>query len=98
MTDQPPHLVIESRVQLYSALSEAAELEHNFLCLYLYAVCSLKRTTDEGVSPKQLTAIERWPPIILGVALEEMNHLTLVSNITAAIGASPNFMRPNFPV
>ncbi len=98
MTDQPPHLVIESRVQLYSALSEAAELEHNFLCLYLYAVCSLKRTIDEGVSPKQLAAIERWRPIILGVALEEMNHLTLVSNITAAIGASPNFMRPNFPV
>ena len=97
MADQPPHVLIESRVQLYSALSEAAELEHNFLCLYLYAVCSLKRATEEGVSPKQLAAIERWRPIILGIALEEMNHLTLVSNIMAAIGTSPNFMRPNFP-
>jgi hypothetical protein len=36
--------------------------------------------------------------VILGVALEEMNHLTLVSNIMVAIGASPNFMRPDFPV
>jgi hypothetical protein len=58
MTDQSPHVVIESRVQLYSALSEAAELEHNFHCLYLYAVCSLKRTIDEGVTPKQIAAIE----------------------------------------
>ncbi len=97
MTEPSPRPIIESRVQLYSALSEASELEHNFLCLYLYALCSLKRTMSEGVNPAQLAAIERWRPVIQGIALEEMTHLTLVSNLTAAIGGSPNLMRPNFP-
>jgi CDGSH-type Zn-finger protein/uncharacterized Fe-S cluster protein YjdI len=63
------------------------------------SVCRVQfEARDRGrVSPKQLAAIERWRPIILGIALEEMNHLTLVSNITVAIGGSPNFIRPNFP-
>jgi CDGSH-type Zn-finger protein/uncharacterized Fe-S cluster protein YjdI len=94
----PPHLVLESRLQLFSALCEAAELEHNLLCLYVYAASSLKRTEAEGVTGGQLEATARWRRVILGVALEEMNHLTLVSNIMVAIGASPNFMRPDFPV
>lgn len=88
---------IESRIQLNSALAEAAEIEHNLMCLYLYAMFSLKKSVDEGVSPKELEAISRWRKVILGVALEEMNHLTLVSNLMTSIGASPNFMRPNFP-
>jgi hypothetical protein len=94
----PSPLVLESRLQLFSALCEAAELEHNLLCLYVYAASSLKRTEEEGVTAGQLEAIARWRRVILGVALEEMNHLTLVSNIMVAIGASPNFMRPDFPV
>ena len=94
----PSRLVLESRLQLFSALCEAAELEHNVLCLYLYAASSLKRTEEEGVTAGQLEAIARWRRVILGVALEEMTHLTLVSNIMVAIGASPSFMRPDFPV
>ena len=90
--------VIESRIQLFSALSEAAELEHNLMCLYLYAALGLKRSTDEGVSEVQLAAITRWRKAIMGVALEEMTHLTLVGNLIAACGGSLNFMRPNFPV
>jgi hypothetical protein len=58
-------LVLESRVQLFSALSEAAELEHNLLCLYLYAASSLKRTQAEGVTAGQLEAIARWRRVIL---------------------------------
>jgi len=98
MTKPSTHVVLESRVQLFSALSEAAELEHNLLCLYLYAAFSLKRTKEEGISAPQLDAVARWRQEILGIALEEMTHLVLVSNITVAVGASPNFMRPNFPV
>lgn len=88
---------IESRLQLFSALAEAAEIEHNLMCLYLFAMFSLKRTESEGVSAQELKAIEGWRKVILGVALEEMNHLTLVANLMSSTGASPNFMRPNFP-
>lgn len=90
-------VVIESRVQLFSSLSEAAELEHNLMCLYLYAMFSLKRTEDEGLSKRELEFVEKWRRVIMSVALEEMTHLTLISNMTVAIGASPHFMRPNFP-
>jgi CDGSH-type Zn-finger protein/uncharacterized Fe-S cluster protein YjdI len=34
----------------------------------------------------------------MGVAIEEMSHLTLVSNLACALGGRPNFDRPNFPV
>ena len=98
MTEPSTHVVLESREQLFAALGEAAELEHNLLCLYLYAAFSLKRTKEEGISAPQLDAVARWRQVILGVALEEMTHLVLVSNITVALGASPNFTRPNFPV
>lgn len=91
------NIVIESRVQLFSTLAEAAELEHNFMCLYLYAMFGLKRNTAEGVSPEELEAIERWRRVILGVCLEEMTHLALVSNLFVAIGCTPHFSRPNFP-
>lgn len=91
-------VVIESRIHLFGALSEAAELEHNLMCLYLYALFSLKRSPTEGVSEKELEAIERWRKVILSVCLEEMTHLSLVANLVSSIGGAPNFMRPNFPV
>jgi hypothetical protein len=91
------NFAIESRIQLFSALVEASEIEHNLMCLYLYSMFGLKRSSKEGFSEKETIAVNRWRKIILGVALEEMNHLTLVSNIMSSIGCAPNFMRPNFP-
>lgn len=91
------NFAIESRIQLFSALVEASEIEHNLMCLYLYSMFGLKRSSKEGFSEKEARAVNRWRKIILGVALEEMNHLTLVSNIMSSIGCAPNFMRPNFP-
>lgn len=88
---------IESRIQLFSALAEASEIEHNLMCLYLYSMFSLKRSKEEDLSDKELESVMKWRKTILGVALEEMNHLTLVSNLISSIGGSPNFMRPNFP-
>ena len=32
-----------------------------------------------------------------GIAIEEMLHLALVSNVMTAIGAAPSLARPNFP-
>lgn len=89
---------IESREQLMAALGEAAEIEHNLMCCYLYAMFSLKDSTDEELSDAELVAVRKWRRVILGVALEEMTHLTLVANLTAALGGTPHFGRPNFPV
>jgi CDGSH-type Zn-finger protein/uncharacterized Fe-S cluster protein YjdI len=89
---------INSREQLIGALGEAAEIEHNLMCCYLYAMFSLKNGADEGLSAAELAAVRRWRRVILGVALEEMTHLTLVSNLISALGMQPHFMRPNFPV
>src|SRR4029434_11186640 len=65
---------------------------------YLYGLFGLKRSTEEGLSEKELEAVERWRKVILGIALEEMNHLTLVANLTTAVGGAPQFGRPYFPV
>lgn len=92
------NLHIESREQLLSALAEAAEIEHNLMCCYLYAMFSLKSSAAEGVGSAELVAIDSWRKCIRGIALEEMTHLTLVSNIISALGGTPHFGRPNFPI
>jgi CDGSH-type Zn-finger protein/uncharacterized Fe-S cluster protein YjdI len=91
-------IVIQDREELYYLLSEAAEFEHSVMCTYLYALWSLKRDADEGVTAEELKAIEGWRRSLRQVALEEMLHLSLVNNILAATGASPHLWRPEFPV
>ncbi|MEJ0058848.1 MAG: ferritin-like domain-containing protein, partial [Terricaulis sp.] len=87
-----------SREQLVHSLYEAAELEHNLMCTYLYAAFSLKDGEAEGLSATEAEAVARWRRVILDVAIEEMGHLVAVWNITAALGASPRFGRGNFPL
>ncbi len=90
-------LHIESREQLISALGEAAEIEHSLMCCYLYAMFSLKKSETEGVNAQELAVISGWRRSIRSIALEEMTHLTLVANLTSAIGGTPHFLRPNLP-
>jgi len=92
-----PPIVIEHRDELIYLLREAAELEHTILCEYLFAAFTLKQRADEGLSPAQLQAVERWREVILTVAKQEMLHLTLVQNLLTAIGAAPHLSRPNLP-
>ncbi|MEJ7930169.1 ferritin-like protein [Ramlibacter sp. AN1015] len=87
-----------SREQVLHLLAEAAELEHNILCSYLYAAFSLKQREDEGVTTKELEAISRWRADIMGLCVEEMVHLAQVCNLMVAMGSRPHFNRPNFPV
>jgi len=86
-----------SREQLIHALYEAAELEHNLMCTYLYAAFSLK-SDGEGLSSEEQDAVTRWRRSILDVAIDEMGHLAAVWNITAALGGQPRFGRGNFPI
>ncbi|MBI2768001.1 MAG: ferritin-like protein [Burkholderiales bacterium] len=87
-----------SREQLLHLLAEAAELEHNILCSYLYAAFSLKQRENEGVTAAELAAIGRWRADIMGLCMEEMIHLAQVCNLMVAVGARPHFNRPNLPV
>jgi CDGSH-type Zn-finger protein/uncharacterized Fe-S cluster protein YjdI len=86
-----------SREQLLYFLHEAAEIEHNLMCCYLYAAFSLKRT-DAAWTAEQREAVARWRRVITGVALEEMTHLCLVGNLMNALGASIHLNRPMFPI
>lgn len=89
--------MIASREHLIHVLTEAAEVEHNLLCSYLYAAFSLKRPGEPGLTYEQGQAVERWRKAIIGVALEEMAHLASVNNLLIAIGGAPHFDRPNLP-
>jgi CDGSH-type Zn-finger protein/uncharacterized Fe-S cluster protein YjdI len=93
-----PAIRIESREQLLYLLAEAAEIEHNLMCCYLFAAFSLKSDTEEDVSESELSAIRRWRQAVMAIAIEEMAHLSLVANVTTALGGAAHFSRPNFPV
>ena len=83
---------------LINALYEAAELEHNLMCTYLYAAASLRSGEAEGLSAEEAAAVKRWRSVLLAVTIQEMGHLAAVWNITSALGASPRIGRTNFPL
>jgi len=87
-----------TREQALHALYEAAELEHNLMCTYLYAAFSLKDGVAEGLAPEEAEAVSRWRRILIRVAVEEMQHLAAVWNITSGLGGSPRIGRTNFPL
>lgn len=89
---------VETREQLLGMLAEAAEIEHNLMCCYLYAAFSLKQDDTEDLSDIELAAVRRWRRVVLDIAIEEMSHLTMVANIISAIGGTPHFARQNFPI
>jgi CDGSH-type Zn-finger protein/uncharacterized Fe-S cluster protein YjdI len=91
------HTQTPTREWLLHSLYEAAELEHNLMCTYLYAAFSLK-SEGEGLTPTQQAAVTRWRREIIAVAVEEMSHLVAVWNITSAMGGTPRFGRTNFPL
>jgi CDGSH-type Zn-finger protein/uncharacterized Fe-S cluster protein YjdI len=89
---------LEQREILINSLYEAAELEHNLMCTYLYAAASLKDGEGEGLAADEAAAVKRWRQVLIGVTVQEMGHLAAVWNITSALGASPRIGRGNFPL
>jgi hypothetical protein len=92
-----PRVVVANREDLWWLLAEACQLEHMIMCQYLFAEFSLKDSVEEGLTAEQADAVERWRKVLRGIAVEEMLHLALVSNVMTSIGAAPTFGRPNFP-
>jgi CDGSH-type Zn-finger protein/uncharacterized Fe-S cluster protein YjdI len=89
---------LADREAVLHALYEAAELEHNLMCTYLYAAFSLRNSAHDGLAPDEVEAVGRWRETLFGVAIEEMVHLAAVWNITSALGGSPRVGRGNFPI
>ena len=87
-----------SREQLLHSLYEAAELEHNLMCTYLYAAWSIRSGEEDGLDARQQALLAQWKEDILRVAIEEMSHLVSVWNITVALGGAPRIGRYNFPL
>ena len=98
MGDEEPKIRIEDREELIFMLAEAAAIEHNVMCCYLYGIWSLKRGERDGLTKQQAEIVKGWKTHMTIVAIEEMTHLTLVGNLACAIGASPHLSRPNFPI
>src|SRR6185503_5218410 len=89
---------LADREAVLHALYEAAELEHNLMCTYLYAAFSLRTDAADGLAPDEVEPVGRWRQALFDVAIEEMSHLTAVWNITSALGGSPRVGRGNFPI
>jgi CDGSH-type Zn-finger protein/uncharacterized Fe-S cluster protein YjdI len=98
MNDSSADALRTQREHVIGALYEAAELEHNLMCTYLYAAFSLKDGASDGLVAEEAAAVKRWRQVLLSVAIEEMGHLAAVWNITSALGASPRIGRTNFPL
>jgi rubrerythrin len=65
-------------------LRMAIHVEHSTIPLYLYAYYSIKSPISDAAQS------------IRGIAMQEMLHLSLASNILTAVGGHPQFDRPNF--
>src|ERR1700730_14867068 len=87
-----------TREELEALLRRAGELEQVLMCAYLFTAYTLKHDVSEGgfssdpaVPARELAAVARWKGQITGIAVQEMLHLSLVSNILSAIGGHPDF-------
>ncbi len=97
VTAPPPIPPIRTREDLIDALGRAAEIEHAIMCQYLYAAFSLDFGAP-GLGPIDGEIVRGFAINLLRIARQEMEHLGLVSNLLVAIGAPPNFDRPNLPL
>jgi hypothetical protein len=95
---------IANRDQLLTALKTGAEVEHLLCCEYLYAGFSIRRSLadfppggDESAHRVTLDRATPWLAQLYQIARQEMEHLGIVCNLLAAVGAEPHFERPNFP-
>jgi hypothetical protein len=96
-TREPSPPVITTKAQLVFYLGEAAVLEHQFMCQYLYAAFSLKKAPDATCTPAQFEHVRRWASTIYLIARQEMEHLSVVNSILTAIGGQPVLYHLDFP-
>jgi hypothetical protein len=79
-------------LELVRLLREATEIEHALMLQYLYGAFSLKPAYAAIAGTGAPGATD-----LVGVAIQEMQHLALVNRLLVALGAAPNLVRQDFP-
>lgn len=97
VSPHPPIAPIRSRAELIDALGKAAEIEHAIMVQYLYAAFSIDRASP-WLSPEHGELARTFAIDLLTIARQEMEHLGIVTNLLIAVGAAPDFDRPNLPL
>lgn len=88
---------ITTKEALIGALTDAAALEHQFMCQYLYAAFSLKKSPDATCDAAQFEVVRRWASTLYMIARQEMEHLSVVNSLLTAVGGAPYFGHAGFP-
>ena len=79
-------------LELIRLLKEASEIEHSLMIQYLFAAFTLKPKYAALMGPPQPSSDG-----LLGIAIQEMQHLAIVNKLLVALGAAPNLDRQDFP-
>jgi Ferritin-like len=79
-------------LELVRLLHEASEIEHSLMLQYLYGAFSLKPAYHSIAGYGNPNADD-----LLGVAIQEMQHLATVNRLLVAVGAAPYLVREDFP-
>lgn len=79
-------------LELVRLLQEASEIEHSLMLQYLYGAFSLKPMYRAIAGYGNPNAND-----LLGVAIQEMQHLAAVNRLLVALGAAPHLVREDFP-
>src|SRR5262249_10895415 len=79
-------------LELVRLLHEASEVEHSRMLQYLYGAFSLKPAYRSIAGYGNANAGD-----LLGVAIQEMQHLATVNRLLVALGAAPYLVREDFP-
>lgn len=79
-------------IELLRLLHVAAEIEHALMTQYLYAAFSVKPIYQAIAGHGAPNSND-----LLGVAIQEMQHLGKVNQLLVALGAGPTLIREDFP-
>jgi len=79
-------------IELLRLLHQAAEIEHALMIQYLYATFSIKPAYAAVAGSGAPSATD-----LLGVAVQEMQHLGKVNQLLVTLGAAPTLIREDFP-
>jgi len=80
-------------VELLRLVRDATEIEHALMLQYLYAAFTVKPKYKKlAGDPGTQTA-----STLVGVAIQEMQHLAVVNGLLVALGGAPNLMVQEFP-
>ena len=79
-------------LELIRLLHEASEVEHSLMLQYLYGAFSLKPAYRAVAGYGAPSATD-----LIGVAIQEMQHLGAVNRMLVSFGAAPHLIREDFP-